>query len=239
MNIIKPDWPAPAHIHAYTTTRQVWGENTTGASDATAEERTQLVSLLSLPAEPLWLKQTHSTIAVRAENAVDGVEADASYTSQTGQICLVLTADCLPVLICDKAGKNAAAIHAGWRGLAKGVMESTVHAMDAKPNDLMVWLGPAIGPNKFEVGPDVYQAFVEYDQDCTTCFTPHYQEKWMANLYQLAVRRLNKIGIHAIYGGEYCTHTQKDLFFSYRRDRSKTGRMASVIWIDDSMPYID
>ena len=227
MKLIQPDWPAPANIHAYTTTRSVWGENDTNTTD----ERARLVSLLHLPSDPIWLKQTHSTIALPAVHTNLNQEADASYTHEQGTVCLVLTADCLPVLICNREGTQVAAIHAGWRGLAAGVIENTIAAMQTDPTNLLVWLGPAIGPQKFEVGKDVYDAFTHHDPAASSCFVPGQPEKWMANLYQLSVQRLNKVGVAQIYGGNYCTFTQNDLFFSWRRDKSKTARLASLIWM--------
>lgn len=232
MKTIIPNWPAPSNIHACTTTRTCWGEDISGVNNATQTQVTSLDSLLSLPATPIWVQQTHSNIAATADISHHGEVADGVFTSQAHQVCMILTADCLPVLVCDESGQHAAAIHAGWRGLASGVIENTINAMNADSATLMAWLGPAIGPQKFEVGADVYHAFTDQDPACQSCFTMHKPDKWMANLYQLAALRLNKLGIDKIYGGEYCTHTQKDLFFSYRRDQLKTGRMASVIWID-------
>lgn len=232
MKLITPDWPAPEKIRAFTTTRSVWGENISGVNAATQSDRDSLVSLLSLPASPIWPQQTHSNIAVTADSSHHAAEADAVFTAQPEQVCMVLTADCLPVLLCSTDGAMAAAIHAGWRGLAKGVIENTVNTMQTDPANLLAWLGPAIGPHQFEVGADVYQAFTAHNPQCASCFISHQPDKWMANLYQLASLRLQQLGITNIYGGEYCTHTQKDLFFSFRRDQKKTGRMASVIWID-------
>lgn len=232
MKTIVPNWPAPSHVHACTTTRISWGEDISGVNSATPAQQASLDALLSLPATPIWVQQTHSNIAVSADPANHSEIADGVLTSQPHQVCMILTADCLPVLVCDQAGQHIAAIHAGWRGLASGVIENTIHAMETDPATLMAWLGPAIGPQKFEVGADVYHAFTDHDPASKSCFTSHAPEKWMANLYQLAAMRLNKLGIDKIYGGEYCTHSQKDLFFSYRRDHLKTGRMASVIWID-------
>lgn len=229
MTHITPDWPAPASVKAFTTTRTTWGSPDPGSNDPA--ERARLKSLLSLPADPIWLKQTHSTIAVPAEYTKVNCEADASYTDQPDRVCLVLTADCLPVLVCNQQGTQVAAIHAGWRGLANGVIENTIQAMKTDPAQLLVWFGPAIGPQKFEVGIDVYQAFTQNNAKLDTCFIPSTPEKWLANLYELAAARLNHIGVNKIYGGEYCTYTQNDLFFSYRRDQAKTGRMASMIWI--------
>ena len=235
MNIITPNWPAPVNIRAFTTTRTSWGDNIGGIGTITPEEGDRLRTLLSLPSDPVWIQQTHSVTAVAAEISYDNQPADASYTGEPDQVCVVLTADCLPILICDSQGTQVAAIHAGWRGLANGIVENTVHAMLKNPattSDLMAWMGPAIGPEKFEVGADVYHAFTDNDPDCKPCFTPGAPGKWLANLFKLAARRLNKLGITSVFGGEYCTHTQQDLFYSYRRDGSSTGRMASLIWID-------
>lgn len=228
MQSITPNWPAPPNIKALTTTRQSWGENGTSQP----AERNRLTTLFSLPSDPAWLKQIHSNVAVPADPEHGDHEADASYTDQLNRVCLVLTADCLPVLICNQQGTKVAAAHAGWRGLANGVIENTVAAMNTDPSQLLVWLGPAIGPEKFEVGADVYKAFVEKEPNAKDCFANVSHDKWLANLYRLATVRLKKIGINQIYGGEYCTHSQNELFYSYRRDKGQTGRMASVIWID-------
>tara|TARA_R110000868_G_scaffold6389_3_gene36459 strand:+ start:507 stop:1196 length:690 start_codon:yes stop_codon:yes gene_type:complete len=228
MNIIQPEWPAPANIRALTTTRKLWGE--VGTADTA--ERTRLISLLNLPSDPIWLKQTHSTIALPANNSNRSQEADASYTSQPNQVSLVLTADCLPLLICDRQGSTVAAIHAGWRGLAAGIIENTIKALKLNPEDVLVWLGPAIGPDKFEVGDDVYHAFTDHDPDSISAFKPSKPGKWLANLYQLATVRLNRLGITHLYGGNHCTHTEQDLFFSWRRDQNKATRLASMIWIE-------
>lgn len=227
MTLIYPDWPAPANIHACTTTREAWGANNTSESG----ERAKLMSLLNLPNDPIWLKQTHSTTALPATAANRNQEADASYSNERGAVCLVLTADCLPVLICNQQGTEVAAIHAGWRGLAAGVIENTIQSLQTDPANLLIWLGPAIGPQKFEVGKDVYDAFTLHDPAASRCFIPGQPEKWMANLYQLAEQRLNKLGVTQIYGGKYCTFSQDDLFFSWRRDKSKTARLASMIWM--------
>lgn len=234
MNYLTPDWNAPAHIKAYTTTRI--GCPLTLPYDALqlsgSDESKRLGALLHLPAEPIWLKQTHSNLATEATDSNRGMIADASFSAQTRQICLVFTADCLPLLICNKSGTHVAAIHAGWRGLANGIIENTIRALNQPPESLLVWLGPAIGPSKFEVGRDVYDAFVSQHSESNPAFKPHGDEKWLANLYTLASVRLNKLGITGIFGGNYCTFSQDDLFYSYRRDKGQTGRMASLIWIE-------
>lgn len=228
-SFLTPDWPAPANIKAYTTTRHGWGDPESRVLKSESIEK--LVKTLQLPDTPIWLKQYHSIVVVKASPDQRGAEADASFSIDSPQICMVETADCLPILICNSAGTTVAAIHAGWRGLAAGIIESTLVAMAQPADELLVWLGPAIGPNKFEVGRDVYDAFVSRNADTKSAFVPH-KEKWLANLYELARQRLNAHGIAAIYGGEYCTHSQPDLFYSYRRDGGSTGRMASVIWLE-------
>lgn len=222
MNYIKPNWPAPAHVKAYTTLRNVWDDH----------PNDKIKSLLSLPSDPLWITQKHTNIVVEATVENQHKIADASFSVHPNHVCVVLTADCLPVLICNKQGTHVAAIHAGWRGLASGVIEATIDALQQPADDLLVWLGPAIGPTKFEVGKDVYDAFVTQDVSSAIAFTPLNEQKWLANLYTLAKMRLAKKGVSAIFSDDYCTHTQDDLFFSYRRDKGQTGRMASLIWIN-------
>lgn len=230
MKSIAPDWPAPASIKAFTTIKDGWGSPTVSTKDQS--ERKRLSDLLELPSDPIWLDQTHTSLCIEAKPEHRNQNADASYTTESNVVCLVLTADCLPLLICNKSGTEVAAIHAGWRGLAGGIIENTINKMQSAANELIVWLGPAIGPNKFEVGPDVFTAFTQHDPSTETAFNPQPNNKWLANLYELARIRLNKLDIHAIYGGSYCTHSQADLFYSYRRDQGKTGRMASLIWIN-------
>lgn len=233
MNYIKPDWPAPAQIKAYTTTRKGWGGRIFVRGEMEGKQDTdQLISLLRLPAEPVWLKQVHDTTVVTAEPGIAELTADASHTSEPGRVCVISTADCLPVLVCNKQGTRVAAMHAGWRGLSGGIIENTIEALALPPDDLLVWLGPAIGPQKFEVGRDVYDAFTSRHAESASAFTVHRENKWLADLYALARIRLRLLGINAVYGGGYCTYTQEELFFSYRRDHGNTGRMASLIWID-------
>jgi hypothetical protein len=241
MNFITPDWPAPAHIKAYTTVRTSWGDL---ASDhhhfhkldsdtdkAFQVDNSRLKKLFHLPEDPIWINQVHSAIALPALPENERKKADALFTTLPNRVCLILTADCLPLLICNKAGTHVAAVHAGWRGLATGVIESTIDALEQDPAELLVWLGPAIGPGKFEVGKDVFDAFTQKQAETAIAFTPHKPDKWMANLYTLAKIRLQARGVTQIYGGDFCTYTQADLFFSYRRDQGRTGRMASLIWM--------
>lgn len=242
MQFITPEWPASKKIKAYTTTKQGWGGrkphhdfnkgNYAASHPEYVAESQRLEDLLNLPSDPIWITQTHSTQVIEANEANKEQNADASYTQQPNQVSVVLTADCLPVLICNKQASHVAAIHAGWRGLSAGIIENTVQMLNQAPTDLYVWLGPAIGPTKFEVGKDVYAAFVNQHPESAAAFKPHTEGKWLADLYALAKIRLNLQGITQVYGGGFCTYSQDDLFFSYRRDQGKTGRMASLIWID-------
>lgn len=234
MQIIKANWPAPENIHAYTTTRHTWGEP--GQDYKSQQARNKLTELLQLNSEPFWLDQIHSNLAVECTDKAINPKADASLTNKVNQVCLVMTADCLPILLCANDGSCVAAIHAGWRGLASGIVESTVTKLRERygTKDYMAWLGPAIGPLKFEVGNDVYHAFTENDAPACDHFTPYKSDKWLANLYGLARMRLQRLNINDIYGGDFCTHTDNDNFFSYRRDGAKTGRMATLVWIGNS-----
>jgi len=232
-NLIQPTWPAPTWIKAYTTVRDAWGNFNIPADELleTYKEKT-LRTLLPLPENLIWLTQTHSSMAVEAKPENIRSKADASFTMHSQQVCIVLTADCLPILISNKQGTCVAAIHAGWRGLANGIIEDTLAKLQQLPEELLVWLGPAIGPEQFEVGEDVFAAFTAVCADDAVAFVPKQAGKWRANLYQLARMRLQRAGIQHIYGGQYCTYSQPDLFFSYRRDKGHQGRMASLIWID-------
>jgi hypothetical protein len=187
-----------------------------------------------LPAEPHWLKQVHSARVADLDRG-DALEADAACSRSRGTVCAVLTADCLPVLLCDRAGSVVAAAHAGWRGLAGGVLEASVAAMGVEPREILAWLGPAIGPQAFEVGDEVREAFVARHTEAAAAFTPrpHVPDappKWLADIYQLARVRLNRAGVAAIHGGGRCTFSEPDRFFSYRRD-GITGRMAALVWL--------
>lgn len=247
MRFITPDWPAPAGVLAATTTRQGGvsqppfdsfnlGGHVGDAPAAVAANRKQLRESLSLPGEPDWLNQIHGTAVVDLDTGPEGVpEADASITTTPNTVCAVLTADCLPVLFCDQDGTQVAAAHAGWRGLAAGVLEATVNSFAAPPEQIMAWMGPAIGPQAFEVGDEVRQAFVEFDPAAAEVFVGVQSEasekKWLADVYQLARQRLAAVGVNAVYGGGRCTFTEADEFYSFRRE-GKTGRMVSLVWIE-------
>jgi YfiH family protein len=235
-----PDWPAPPGVKCLMTTREggvsvaPWdslnlGDHVGDDPVHVAANRARLRQ--KLPAEPGWLKQVHSDRVVELGRETD-LEADAALTRQIGQVCAVLTADCLPVLFCDRAGSVVAAAHAGWRGLAGGVLEATVTAMQVPPDEVLAWMGAAIGPQAFEVGDEVRQAFIAQHPEAAVAFVPPpapASGKWLADLYQLARIRLNRVGVRAIYGGGRCTFTEAKSFYSYRRD-GVTGRMAALIW---------
>ncbi|MDR9437679.1 MAG: peptidoglycan editing factor PgeF, partial [Thiohalophilus sp.] len=186
---------------------------------------------LGLPAEPGWLQQVHGTrVAVLEQNGRIGLEADAAYSGTPGVICAVLTADCLPVLLCDRAGREVAAVHAGWRGLSGGVIEAALDQFQAPADQILAWLGPAIGPDVYEIGEEVRSAFVDSDPDNEAAFTTTRPGHWLMDIYALARRRLQQRGVEQISGGDCCTFTDAERFYSYRRD-GVTGRMASVIWL--------
>jgi YfiH family protein len=240
---ITPCWSAPPGVHALQTTRL--GGFSRSPYDclnlglhvgddllAVAANRHVLNSLL--PCEPVWLEQVHGTEVVQAESAGCRPLADACITRQKNAVCVVMTADCLPLLLCDQAGSVVGAAHAGWRGLAHGVIEATVAAMGESGEYLMAWLGPAIGPQAFEVGGEVREAFLHHDPASAAAFTPSHLTggggKFLADIYQLARLRLQALGLTQIYGGGFCTYGDQERFFSYRRD-GRTGRMATMIWM--------
>ena len=236
---IEPEWPAPPHVRALITTRRggvsegVFASMNLGASsgDKNVDANRALLRAF-LPAEPVWLLQMHGDRVVEAKPTSRIPEADASFARSPGVVCAVLTADCLPVFLCDGQGTMVAAAHAGWRGLASGILTRAVEALPASPLELMAYLGPAIGAQAFEVGADVRQAFINVWSVCDEAFTPH-GKKWLANLYQLARLQLAAAGVTRVNGGGLCTFTDRDRFFSHRRD-GVTGRMASLIWLEHS-----
>ncbi|OXS14141.1 hypothetical protein CGX12_15940 [Zobellella denitrificans] len=241
MDVILPDWPAPANVCAAQSCRQGGvsqapfnslnlGAHVGDRVQDVATNRERLGACLNLPAEPVWLEQVHGTRVLILPTADQDRTADAVVTRTPGQVCAVMTADCLPVLFCDDAGTVVGAAHAGWRGLAGGVLEATLAAMQVDPDRVLAWMGPAIGPRAFEVGTDVREAFIEHSALAADAFMPR-GDKWLADLYHLARLRLAAAGVHHIYGGEHCTHSEAERFFSYRRD-GRTGRMASLIWLD-------
>ena len=236
---LRPDWPAPSKVQAAVSLRGGGVSNGPYASlnlgdhvgdepAAVAENRRRLRGALQLPADPHWLRQVHGKRVVRAA-AEERPEADAVWTSEAETVCAILTADCLPVLFCDDSGQHLAAAHAGWRGLCAGVLEATVAALPVAPARLMAWLGPAIGPQAFEVGPEVREAFVAHAAAAAEAFVAQAGGKYRADLPQLARQRLAAVGITRIYGGRECTVQGAPHYFSHRRD-GRSGRMATLIW---------
>jgi YfiH family protein len=237
-----PDWPVPATVKAVTTTRAGGvsvppynsfnlADHVGDAEPAVRENRLLLRQRLHLPAEPLWLQQVHGDQVVAADSSAPRPCADAAYTCARATVCAVLSADCLPVLFCDRRGTRVAAAHAGWRGLACGVLERTVAALGVAPDQLLAWLGPAIGPHAFQVGAEVRDAFVGQHVEARAAFVTQSDGRWLADLYRLARIRLGALGVKAVYGGSLCTFSEPERFYSYRRD-GVTGRMASLIWLD-------
>lgn len=198
---------------------------------AVSENRKQLRTEMELPGDPLWLQQVHGTRVVDAGLSPTGIACDGSFALQPGVVCAVLTADCLPVLLTDKQGTRVAALHAGWRGLAAGIIEQGIEALAIPPGELLAYLGPAIGPDAFEVGGEVRKAFCDQDADAAQAFEPAGGDKWFADIYRLAYQRLNAQGLKNIHGGGRCTFHEEADFFSYRRDKT-CGRMASLIWME-------
>ena len=194
--------------------------------------RNRAILRACLPAEPAWMKQVHGTAVIDATRATPDTEADAAVTGDPGAVCAVMTADCLPLLLSDRAGKRVGIAHAGWRGLAGGVIENVVQAMQLPPQDLIAYIGPGIGARRYEVGEDVRKAFVGRDPAAASSFEPRQNGTYFADLRDLARRRLAAAGVAEVYGGEFCTASE-GRFFSFRRDRT-TGRMASLIWLEDS-----
>ena len=243
MDWITPEWPAPANIRAICTTRQGGvshapydtlnlGDHVGDDPYLVARNRMIVGDVLQLPTEPLWLQQVHGIDVTRMDVGDCYPQGDASVALAKHQVCVVMTADCLPVLFCDKAGTRVGAAHAGWRGLQAGVLENTLAALETDPANILAWLGPAIGPTAFEVGAEVREAFMQDHPTAEQAFKPStYAGKWLADIYMLARQRLNLAGVRDIYGGDLCTYTDAKRFFSYRRD-GQTGRMGSFIWMD-------
>ncbi len=238
IKLIQPDWPAPANIHACTTTRHGGVSLPPYASLNLASHvednpksvrinRKRLADFLAVDLEGYWLQQTHSNNWLKAETLIQNNQGDASYTRKKGQVCCVLTADCVPVLFCNRQGSFVAAVHAGWQGIKRGIIKKIAQYYP-QCNDLMAWIGPCIQQAHFEVGDDLYQHFMAQDQQWQAAFVKH--EKWHFDLVKAAKIQLKQVGIEQVYGGNDCTWQQNNDFYSYRRE-GKTGRMASLIWI--------
>jgi len=243
LEFIRPQWPAPFNVKALQTTRAggvskgVYASLNLGAHVqddpiAVAANRQRLSAYL--PSEPVWVNQVHGINVIDAAASSCLENADAAFSTKPNVVCVTMTADCLPVLICDRQGTAVAAVHAGWRSLCDGVIEATVDKMQVPANEILAWLGPAIGPKKFEVGDEVRSQFMARDTQAELAFVAH-GDKWLCNLYLIAQQRLHRMGVTQIYGAgineDFCTYSDEARFFSYRRD-NVTGRMASLIWLE-------
>jgi len=236
-----PNWSAPANIKAITTTRRGGvsqapfdsmnlGAHVDDDFNSVQKNRQILAESLELVESPVWLNQIHSNLVSNLDDEKPLIDADASVTTTQGKTCVVMTADCLPVLFCNQAGTAVAASHAGWRGLHTGILEKTVNSMNEKPENILAWLGPAIGSTAFEVGGEVRQAFMDVQAQAEQAFQERDNSKWLADIYLLAKQRLNAMGVQQVFGGGECTYSDTKRFYSYRRE-AKTGIMASLIWI--------
>jgi polyphenol oxidase len=239
---LAPEWPAPSSVHAFVTTRAGGvseGEHASmnlGLSSGDRPEnveRNRAIVRAALPADPRYLRQVHGIVVadIDALPPHAAITADAAVTGRPGNVAAVLTADCMPLLLADRAGQRVAAIHAGWRGMAAGVIEGAVDAMGVEGAEILAWMGPTIGPDAFEVGPEVREAFVASDSRADDAFRCHTPGKFMADLYRLARQRLAARGVHAVFGGGFCTFREHERFFSYRRARM-SGRMGAFIWVE-------
>jgi YfiH family protein len=245
MECIRPDWPAVETVQAFTTTRENGfsvgsyaglnlAKHVEDDSSTVDRNRNFLIEHFNLPSSPVWLEQTHSNTVIAADQyqtLKTPHKADASWTSKPDVVCTVLTADCLPVFFTNKQGDRVAVAHAGWRGVLNGVISATFVASGIRAEDCMVWLGPAIGTDAFEVGHDVYQVFSSKNAENVGAFIQKDEQHWLCDINQLARIELQQLGIQSIYGGSRCTYSDKEHFYSFRRDGEQTGRMASLIWL--------
>jgi YfiH family protein len=233
-----PDWPAPPHVRAYVTERgsaERYGAlnlalHVGDEPAAVVANRARLRTALELPSEPHWLEQVHGIRVLELERERSS-QADGAVTSRAGVVCVVMTADCLPVLFCDRDGTRVGVAHAGWRGLLNGVLPAAVAALRLDPNNLIAWLGPAIGQQAFEVGAEVRDAFVAGSAAASHRFVPNPRGRWQADLYGLARDSLAAAGVTGVHGGRFCTYTEADRFFSHRRE-APCGRMATLVWLE-------
>jgi YfiH family protein len=240
---ILPDWPAPPEVRALSTQRSGGvsaapfeslnlGVHVGDSAEAVEENRRRLRTAARLPAEPVWLSQHHGTNVLDLDAARDATAgADASFTHRSGRVCAILTADCMPVLLASDSGAGVAAAHAGWRGLAAGVIEATVQGLALPPESLLAWLGPAIGAVHFEIGAEVREEMLRADPEAEAAFEQNARGRYMADLTALVRRRLKRLGIVRVYGGDACTYAAPEHYFSYRRD-GRTGRQATLIWLE-------
>lgn len=239
---LTPDWPAPAQVRALTTMRSGGVSEGDFASlnvalhvgddpVAVAQNRHRLVAAARLPGDPIWLEQVHGIVVVEASVQTATPRADACVARLPAQVCAIQTADCLPVLFCDQSGTRIGAAHAGWRGLVGGVLATTLQALDTEPANVLAWLGPAIEQAAFEVGSEVRDQFIEHDARNESAFLANARGRWQADIYALARQALRRLGVTQIYGGGFACFADQDRFFSFRR-QPRTGRMASLIWIE-------
>lgn len=238
-------WPAPVRVHAGTSTRLHGfsqapyhslnlGDHVDDNPQHVRENREYLIHLHRLTTKPFWLQQVHGNRIINLDQAKDDDNvADGMFTSSPGRVCGILTADCLPILICNEAGSEIAALHGGWRGLASGIIQQALPLFSSPPETLMVWMGPAISARNYEIGEEVRKDF-EPLQDIlqSDTFIPTAPGHWLVSLYRIAMLILKAHGIDKIYGGQYCSYRDQHLFYSHRRDGAQTGRMASLIWMD-------
>jgi YfiH family protein len=238
---IVPDWPAPANVRAFVTTRAggvsegEFASMNLGLSSGDAAERVErnrAIVRAELPGDPVYLVQVHGIDVADLDGVADGERprADAAVTARPRRPAAVLTADCMPLFLCDRAGSRVAVAHAGWRGMAAGVIENAVGSLLAPPGEVIAWMGPTIGPDAFEVGPEVRAAFLAVDAEASSAFRAHVPGKFMADLYALARRRLARAGVAQVHGGGFCTFHEGERFFSYRRVKA-SGRMGAFIWM--------
>ena len=239
VDFIIPDWPAPANVKAIQTTRlggysvAPYGSLNLGLhvqDDGLAVAKNRQLLSDYLPSQPVWLNQVHGVEVIDVTKSLCVQDADASFSKNKNVVCVTMTADCLPVLLCNQQGTAVASIHAGWRSLCDGVIEATIKMMGVESEELMAWLGPAIGPDAFEVGSEVREAFIAQDAQADQAFKA-YGDKWLGDLYKIAKQRLNKQGLNKICGGGECTYSDPSRYFSFRRD-GLTGRMATMIWFE-------
>lgn len=246
LRVLPVTWPAPRQVKALCTLRSGGVSEGSYASmnlgahvgddpQSVAANRARLSAELRLPAEPLWLNQVHGTQVIRVDGTArvgNGLSprADAAVTQTASQVLTVLVADCMPLLFCRRDGTAVAVAHAGWRGLAAGVLEGTIDVLGGAADQLIAWLGPAIGPEHFEVGDEVREAFCAHDPRAAAAFVRNARQRWQCDLYQLAIQRLQRLGIGSIHGDRRCTYRDREDFFSFRRD-GRTGRMAALIWL--------
>lgn len=242
-SFIFPEWPAPKNIHAVQTTRLGGysaepflsfnlGSHVNDAPENVEKNREKLRSELNLPSEPFWLEQIHGNICIPAATPSSPPKADASFTREADQVCAILTADCLPILVCSQEGQEIAGIHAGWRGILNGVITETLQQLQTPANRLMAWLGPTLSPENCELNAQIRLAFIQKNPDNKRAFYVQKPDRCFADLAELARMQLQQFGVQQIYGGNFCTYRDEALFFSHRRDQGKTGRMATLIWFE-------